>query len=280
MSAANVPERVRVGIIGVGQMGRPLVERLLGAGHPVAALVRRAELHAELAAAGVDMVDAIDALAHGRDLVILFVFTDEQVRTIALDDGLVDAMEPGSILVVHTTGSPRTVEAIAARAKARGVAVVDAPVSGGPGKIAMGTITLLVGGEAADVERCRPVFACYANPVLHVGALGMGQRVKLINNLMFGAHIQLAIEAARLGRTFGIDAGELARTLGHCSGDSAALALVAMLGSPEGLMAAAGRFVRKDVLVAAQLAEALGADLGLLATVTAPLRRAPETKSD
>lgn len=277
MSVATVSAPVRIGVIGVGEMGRPLVDRLLAAGHPVAALVRRAELRAELAAAGVEMVDAIDALAKGRDIVIVFVFTDEQVRAIALDDGLVDAMEPGSLLVVHTTGSPQTVETIAAHANARGIAVVDAPVSGGPGKIATGTITLLVGGEAAAVVRCRPVFACYANPVLHVGALGMGHRLKLINNLMFGAHIQLAIEAARVGRTFGIDAGELARTLGHCSGNSAALALVALMGSPAGLMAAAGRFVHKDVLVASQLAEELGADLGLLGTVTAPLRKARET---
>jgi 3-hydroxyisobutyrate dehydrogenase-like beta-hydroxyacid dehydrogenase len=268
---------VRVGIIGVGEMGRPLLHRLLAAGHHVAALIRRAELRAELAAAGAEMVDSIEGLAKGREIVILFVFTDEQVRKIALDDSLVDAMEPGSILVVHTTGSPRTVEAIATHAAARGVLVVDAPVSGGPSKISAGNITLLVGGKADDVERCRPVFACYANPVLHVGTLGMGQRVKLINNLMFGAHIQLAIEAARLGRTFGIDAGELARILGHCSGNSAALEIVAMMGSPEVLMARAGRFVHKDVLVASRLADELGAELGLLATVTAPLLEAPET---
>jgi 3-hydroxyisobutyrate dehydrogenase-like beta-hydroxyacid dehydrogenase len=260
-----------VGIVGVGEMGRPVVDRLRAAGHDVTAFVRRPERAAALAQEGVDVAASVEAMAAGRDVVILFVYTDAQVREVALGTGLVEAMDPGSILVIHTTGSPLTAEAIAGRAAARGVGLIDAPVSGGPHKIVAGTITLLVGGAADDVERCRPVLGTYADPILHLGPLGTGQRVKLINNAMFGAHVQLAVEAVRVGRSFGIEAGALATTLGHCSGASFALELVAAFGSPEALVAGAGRFVHKDVLVAGEVAQELGADLGLLRSVLDPL---------
>jgi 3-hydroxyisobutyrate dehydrogenase-like beta-hydroxyacid dehydrogenase len=149
--------------------------------------------------------------------------------------------------------------------------VVDAPVSGGPDKIRSGGITLLVGGADEDVAACLPAFRAFAEPILHLGPLGTGQRYKLLNNLLFGANIQLALEISRLGREFGIDAGDLARTLGNCSGSTTALAMVAALGAPETLLAEAGHFVRKDLLVAIAVARELGGDLGLLGTVTGPL---------
>jgi len=121
------------------------------------------------------------------------------------DQGLADAMEPGSVIVVHTTGSPRTVEAIDARVRSGRVDVVDAPGSGGPARVADGTLTPLLGGADAPVARCLPLFAAYAAQVVHFGSLGAGQHVKLLNNLLFGANLELAIEAARLSEAFGID---------------------------------------------------------------------------
>jgi 3-hydroxyisobutyrate dehydrogenase-like beta-hydroxyacid dehydrogenase len=266
---------LRVGIVGVGEMGRPLVERLLAAGHQVAAYVRRPELKSQLAAAGVEIAPTIAALGRARDFVILYVYTDEQVRTLALEDGLVEAMDAGSMLVIHTTGSPKTAEAVAARANPRGVKVVDAAGSGGPAKVAAGEVTMLVGGTAEDFARVEGLLTAYARPILHVGALGAGQRVKLINNAMFGAHIQLALEACRVGRAFGLDPGALARALGdHGSGGSEALKIIGMMGSPEALVRGAGRFVYKDVAVAEKLTAELGADLGLIKVVTDPLMAA------
>lgn len=265
----------RVGIIGVGEMGRPLVDRLLAAGHRVAAHVRRAELKNELAAAGVEIAPTIAALGRGRDFVLLYVYADEQVRTLALEDGLVEAMDAGAMLVIHTTGSPKTAEAVAARAKPRGVTVVDAAGSGGPAKVAAGEVTMLVGGTAEDFARVETLLAAYAKPILHVGPLGAGQKVKLVNNAMFGAHIQLALEACRVGRQFGLDAGELAKILGHHgSGGSEVMKIIGAIGSPEALVRGAGRFVYKDVAVAEALAAELGADLGLIKTVTDPLMAA------
>jgi 3-hydroxyisobutyrate dehydrogenase-like beta-hydroxyacid dehydrogenase len=256
-----------IGIVGVGEMGRPLVDRLLAAGHKVRAYVRRPELKAELAAAGVEIAPSVEAVGRGRDFVILYVYTDEQARTLALEDGLVEAMDPGSMLVIHTTGSPKTAEAVAARANPRGVRVVDAAGSGGPAKVAAGEVTMLVGGTTEDFEHVRPMLEAYAKPILHVGALGAGQRVKLINNAMFGAHIQLAVEACRVGREFGLEPHELAKALSCGSGGSAVTQILSAMGSPEALVKGAGRFVYKDVTVAAQLADELGADLGLIRTV-------------
>ena len=260
-----------IGVVGTGEMGRPLVDRLVGAGFEVAAYVRRPELREELTAAGVECVDKLTDLAAGRDAVIVYVYSDEQVHDLVLEGGLADEMEPGSTLIIKTTGSPRTAEAIAARVRPRGIGVVDAPGSGGPNQVADGTLTIFVGGEEQDVERCRPVFASYTSNVVHFGPVGSGQKVKLLNNLLFGAHVQLALEAARLSSEFGIDPVQLATTLHTCSGASYSLDLIAAMGSADALVAGAGRFIYKDVLVASAVADDLGASLGTIATVTAPL---------
>jgi 3-hydroxyisobutyrate dehydrogenase-like beta-hydroxyacid dehydrogenase len=126
------PAPTRVGIVGTGEMGGAVVDRLLGAGFEVAAFARRPEVRARLTAAGVAVVDSPAALGAACDLVLLYVFADDQVRSVAIDDGLVDAMAPGSTLVIHTTGSPATAQAVAAHAEAREVGVLDAPGSGGP----------------------------------------------------------------------------------------------------------------------------------------------------
>ena len=113
--------------------------------------------------------------------------------------GVLSAMSPGSALVVHTTGSPRTVQAIAAHSP--GIDVLDAPVSGGPHNIAAGAITLFVGGPDDAVARVRPVLAAYGDPILHVGPLGAGQAVKLTNNALFAAQIGLLAGGCRAGRS-------------------------------------------------------------------------------
>jgi 3-hydroxyisobutyrate dehydrogenase-like beta-hydroxyacid dehydrogenase len=260
-----------VGIVGTGEMGRPLVDRLLAAGHAVAAYARRPQVRDDLAAAGVEVVDSVPAVAANREVVLLYVYADEQVRRVALDDGLVDAMAPGSLLVIHTTGSPATARAIAASANARGVGVVDAPGSGGPAQVADGTLNLFVGGDPADVERGRRLFAAYTSKVTHFGTLGSGQIVKLLNNLLFGAQVELAVEAARLAGSFGIDAAELAQVLHTCSGQSFSLDLIASMGSAENLVGAAGEYIYKDVLVAREVAASIDAPLGTFDAVTAPL---------
>jgi 3-hydroxyisobutyrate dehydrogenase-like beta-hydroxyacid dehydrogenase len=194
--------------------------------------------------------------------VVLCVFSDEQVRQVCLDSALLPTMPSGSALVVHTTTSPKTIDAIAARADA--VDVVDAPVSGGPHDVAAGRITLFVGGADDVVARLRPVLGCYGDPILHVGPCGAGQKVKLVNNALFAGHIGLLAESIRLGERLGVPESTLLAALPHGSATSRVLDIVATHGSVTSFVEVAGAFVGKDVAVVRSIAADLGSDLGAL----------------
>src|SRR5258708_32038526 len=221
---------MRVGFVGAGRMGRPMVDRLVAAGHAVTVLGRTAQAREALLSAGARPVAEASSVAEKADVVCVCVFSDEQVRSVALDGGLVGAMPSGSVLVIHTTGSPRTVQAIASAGAARGVAVIDSPVSGGPHDIAAGHITLLVGGAEADVDRARPAQSAYGDPILHVGPLGAGQAVKLVNNAVFAANIGLVAQAVRLGEQLGVSEEDLLAALPHGSAASRGLSVAAGRG--------------------------------------------------
>ena len=196
---------MKVGFIGAGRMGRPMVARLVEAGHDVGALGRTDGQRRELERLGARAVSDVAEAGAQADVVVVCVFTDEQVREICLTDDLIAAMPSGSVLVLHTTGSPHTVQTIAERAAPYGVDVVDAPVSGGPHNAAAGELTLFVGGADDTVERVRPVLGCYGDPVLHVGPCGAGQKVKLVNNALFAAHIGLLANSVELAARLGVD---------------------------------------------------------------------------
>ena len=188
------PAVTRVGFVGAGRMGAPMVRRLVDAGHEVRVLGRTDEARQAVTELGATAVAELADAAAQADVVVVCVFTDDQVKRVCFDDGLLAAMPSGSALVLHTTGSPRTAEAIAAEAPH--VAVVDAPVSGGPHDIAAGRIALFVGGDDDAVAGVRPVLSAYGDPVLHVGPLGSGQKVKLVNNMLFAAQLGLLAEAS------------------------------------------------------------------------------------
>lgn len=262
---------MRVGFIGAGRMGAPMVGRLVGAGHDVRVLGRTQEHRRAITDLGATAVAEAAAVTEGADAVVLCLFTDEQVHAVA-GAQLLAAIPAGAVLIVHTTGSPRTVEQL--HGLAPHIEVVDAPVSGGPHDIAAGTVTLFVGGSEAALRRARPVLATYGDPVLHVGALGSGQKVKLINNTVFAAQLGLLARAAQLADSLGVDEAALLRALSHGSGASRALDNVARAGSTAAFVAAVGEFIGKDVAVIRQTIAELGADLGELdAIVDAGLGR-------
>ena len=132
---------------------------------------------------------------------------------------------------------------------ARGVSVIDSPVSGGPHDIAAGHITLLVGGADADVERARPVLSAYGDPILHVGPLGAGQAVKLVNNAVFAANIGLVAQAVRLGEQLGVSEEDLLAALPHGSAASMGLTVAAGRGSVATSARMLAEFLGKDVTV-------------------------------
>jgi 3-hydroxyisobutyrate dehydrogenase-like beta-hydroxyacid dehydrogenase len=253
---------VRVGFVGAGRMGAPMVSRLVAAGHQVHALGRTDEKRSAVAELGAMPVADAAAAAEAADAVVLCVFTDEQVNAIA--PGLIAAMPRDSVLVLHTTGSPRTALTLAEQGAPVGVGVIDAPVSGGPHDIAAGEVTLFVGGTERAVERARPVLATYAEPILHVGGVGAGQKVKLVNNAMFAAQIGLVSEAVKLAGNLGVAEADLLASLPHGSGASKVVGHIARAGSTEAFIAAVGEFIGKDVAVVRDTVAQLGGELGLL----------------
>ena len=241
-----------------------MVRRLVDAGHRVTVLCRTPEKHSTAQELGAASAESLTELACDADAVVVCVFTDEQVRQVCLTDDLLVGMRAGSVLVLHTTGSPRTAEAVAEQAATYGISVIDAPVSGGPHDIAAGTVTLYVGGDDEAVQRVHPLLSSYGDPVLHVGPLGYGQRVKLINNTLFAAQIGIVAEAVRLAGRLGVDEATLLTALPHGSGTSRALDSIARVGSAAGFIGAVGEFIGKDVAVVRATVADLGSDLGLL----------------
>ena len=252
-------------MVGLGEMGMPMLERLRTAGHDVSFRSRRPEVtgHAESLGAK-PVADFAD-----RDAVIICVYSDDQVS--AAGPGIVASMRPGSTLVNHTTGSPSTATLLAETAAARGVRVLDAALSGGPADVRAGQLTLLVGGDEAVLAGVRPALASYADPILHVGALGDGQRVKLVNNALFAAQVGLVAEAERVANGLGLDPVKALAAIQHCSADSRVLRTMLALGSAARMQELAGRFIRKDVAVVEQVARELGVELGRLGTTAGRL---------
>jgi 3-hydroxyisobutyrate dehydrogenase-like beta-hydroxyacid dehydrogenase len=259
---------MKIGFIGAGRMGRPMASRLAAAGHDVRVLARGPQGRAAAEADGLAWADTVAATVREADVVVTVVLTDEQLRSVCLDaDGAIAAMQPGAAIVQHTTCDPVTPQLIADRAAERGIGVLDAALSGGPHDIAAGTLTLWVGGDEALLTHLRPVLGAYASPIMAVGPLGNGQRVKLVNNALFVAQVGLAIDAVRLAGSLGIEEQAILAALPHGSGDSRALGVVARGGSVHAVADRLADLMRKDVAVVREVARRAGADLGIIGTV-------------
>ena len=196
---------MRAGFVGLGNIGQPMAARIVGGGFTTTVYDRRPEPCAALAALGAGVAPSAAALAAEADVIGICVRDDDEVEAVVRGpDGLLAAAAPGTVLAVHSTITPRTVRALGAAAAARGVALLDAPITGGAAGAEQGTLTYMVGGEAAALERCRPVFATSAARIVHTGALGTGAATKLCNNLMLYMELLAAREAAALARSAGV----------------------------------------------------------------------------
>jgi len=260
---------MRLGFVGAGRIGRPMVQRLVAAGHLTRVLARSEPTRRALVSDGAGVVPEPTEVAKGAEAVLICVHTDEQVRQICLGErcdggGLLAAMSAGSVLVVHTTGSPVTTAALVERAAEHGVQVVDAPISGGPQDVAAGRVTLLVGGSDVALDLVRPALTCYGDPVLHLGPAGSGQSAKLINNALFTANIGLVAHALGLGAGLGLEQSALLAALQQGSAASRALDLIANRGSVTAFAASVGEFIDKDMAVVRTVVDDLGGDLGPL----------------
>ena len=255
---------LRVGFVGAGRMGFPMVERLAAAGHDLVVYARRAEVEADLTRLGVRHTSELTEAAAGVDVLLLCVFSDQQLAEIA---GLLAAALPdGAVFASHVTGRESVLRSLAAGFPA--VHVVDAPVSGGPGEISAGRLTVLLGGEPAARARAADAVRAYGDPVIETGELGTALAVKLVNNFLFAANTQLAAEAVRLGEALGVSPGQLLGALKHMSGGSSASHRAAEGGGDMAAFATRiGPFMKKDVAACLEQAAERGVDAGLLIDV-------------
>jgi 3-hydroxyisobutyrate dehydrogenase-like beta-hydroxyacid dehydrogenase len=259
---------VKIGFIGAGRMGRPMLDRLMAAGHDVTVLARRPQTRAAAEADGLTWAGTVAATVRDADAVFIVVLRDEQVRSVCLGpDGAIAAMKPGAVLVQHTTSDPATAQLLVEAGTDRGIGVLDAALSGGPHDIAAGRLTLWVGGDEALLEQTRPLLEAYASPIMLVGPPGNGQRVKLVNNSLFVAQVGLAIDAVRLAGSLGIEEKAILSAVQHGSGASRALAVVAGGGSVDAVADRLADLMLKDVTVVREVARSAGADLGVIGTV-------------
>ncbi|MEU6752063.1 NAD(P)-dependent oxidoreductase [Spirillospora sp. NPDC046719] len=254
----------RVGFIGLGSQGGPMARRIIEAGHPITLWARRAATLEPFAGTDAAVAASPAELAQASDLVCVCVVDDAGVEEVlTAEDGVLAGLGEGGLVAVHSTVHPDTCRRLAAEAAAKGVDMVDAPVSGGGPAAAAGRLLVMAGGEQKAVDRCRPVFASYGDPIVHMGPLGSGQVAKLLNNLLFAANLATAATTLALGRALDVDPGRLAEVVSHGSGASFALDRVASGGGTLDRIAAhAGGLLRKDVGLVAGIAAAAGADPG------------------
>jgi len=265
---------VRVGFIGLGSQGGPMARRIVEAGFPVTLWARRPASVSPFSDTAAKVASSPAELAAVSDLVCLCVVGDADVEEVLTSEaGVLAGLGSGGVVAVHSTVHPDTCRRLAGLAAGQGGALVDAPVSGGGPAAAAGRLLVMAGGDADVVEYCRPVFAAYGDPVVYLGAVGSGQVTKLLNNLLFTAHLATAASVLALGRSLDVDAGRLAEVISHGSGESFALARIADAGGTLDRIAAyAGPLLRKDVRLVAGIAEAAGAAPGaVLAAADAAL---------
>jgi 3-hydroxyisobutyrate dehydrogenase-like beta-hydroxyacid dehydrogenase len=255
-----------VGFLGAGQLGEPMVERLLSAGNDVVVYARREEVRRRLEAKGAAIADSVAELARGSDILISCLFSDAQLRETGLGpDGFIANAKPGAVFVSHTTGKLSSLEALRDAATAAPV-ILDAPVSGTVENINAGTLSVLIGGPSDAVTAVTPILAAYADPVVATGALGSALALKLINNLLFAANAQLLGAATQLGAQLGVEPDVLLATLQVCSARSHAAEQAQRIGGMDRFTELAGPFLRKDIAACREAAAEAGVELGLLET--------------
>jgi 3-hydroxyisobutyrate dehydrogenase-like beta-hydroxyacid dehydrogenase len=196
----------RIGFIGLGLMGQPMSRRLLDAGHPLTVWNRTTEKGKGLLAAGAAWGASPRAVAQASDVVITMV-TDSAAseEVICGRDGILDGARPDLILIDMSSIAPEMSRSIADRAKAKGVAMLDAPVTGAPRVATEGKLGIMVGGPRETFEACRPILERLAAKIVYAGESGMGTTLKLVNNLILGVAIHASAEALVLAVKAGLD---------------------------------------------------------------------------
>ncbi|MER8069298.1 NAD(P)-dependent oxidoreductase [Streptomyces sp. NPDC094034] len=214
----------RVGFTGAGVMGLPMARRLLAAGHQVMVYARTPAKAQPLVEAGADRAATPARIARDCEVVIGCLLDEQAVRDVYLgENGLLSAARPGQLFVEHATIAPALARTLAGHAKRRGAGFLDVPVTGGPQRARDGLLTGIAGGDAAQLASVRPLLGVYCSQIVHVGAVGKGLELKLVNQLLVSVHVAAAAEAAALLSRLGLPPRESERVLMSGWGASAML---------------------------------------------------------
>ena len=214
---------MRIGFIGLGNMGRPMAANLARAGQNLIVY----DLDRTVVDGFVEEFDArpangLASIAENADIVITIVPTGKDVRRIALGDGdtpgLAQDMAEGSLLLDMSSSDPTGTVALAKELAERGIAMVDAPVSGGVRRAVDGSLAIIAGGAEADLQRCRPLLDIMGGQVFECGPVGSGHAMKALNNMLSAIGLAAAGEALLIGKQFGLDPAVMVDTINRSTG--------------------------------------------------------------
>ena len=255
-----------------------MARRIVGAGWPTVLWARRPAVLRAFEAPNVEAAASPAALAARVDLVGICVWADEDVHeVVAGEDGVLAGCREGTVVAVHSTVLPATCRELADMAAARGVVLLDAPVTGGRKVALTGGLAMAIGGDDAALARCQPVFESSAGTVVRLGDVGAGQVGKLLNNALLAANLAVADDALTLGEALGLDAAVLAQLLRKGSGRSYALEVALASRASATTRRAALPALEKDVRnLAAELAAAGRAETLLREVAAEAIRRLRE----
>jgi 3-hydroxyisobutyrate dehydrogenase len=198
--------QTRVGWIGLGVMGTSMCGHILDAGHPVTVNTRTRASAESLVSRGAVWADTPADVAHASDVTFAIVGFPADVREVFLGDhGALAGAAAGSVLVDMTTSEPQLAVEIAAAAAAKGLVALDAPVSGGDAGARNATLSIMVGGDLATVERVRPLFEILGKNIVHQGAAGAGQHAKMVNQILIATTMVGLCEALLYAYRAGLD---------------------------------------------------------------------------
>jgi len=218
----------RIGFIGLGIMGRGMTHNLLKAGNAVTVWNRTPARMDEFTAAGAQTASSPAELAARCDVILICVSDTPDVEQVLFgENGVSAGIKSGALVIDHSTISPQKTVEMARRLNAQEVAYLDAPVSGGSEGAAKGTLSIMLGGAAADVERAMPVLQAYGKTITHVGAQGAGQMAKLVNQILVVINQLAASEALLFAQAGGLD---LAKTIEAVKGGAAGSWMLANRG--------------------------------------------------
>ena len=252
---------MRVGFVGLGRMGMPMSRHLLESGFDLTVHNRSRGKVEEMARLGAHPASSPAEVTQASDIVLTCLPDVPTVEGVFLaEDGIVASARSGQILVDHSTVAPSTSRKIAREAEASGASFLDAPISGGVERAADGTLTIMVGGDQDAYERARPVFEAFGANIRHVGAVGSGSVVKLVNQLLVGIHTVAAAEALLVGVKAGADLQMLLEILGTSWGSSFMLSRNGPMMLERDFANARGplRLIAKDLVLIQEFAREIG----------------------